>query len=121
MAVASARLEKGDCVTIDYTPGSAITAGDVVIINELVCVAPSDIAASDTGSLQVVGNGGIWIFPCTSGSGSLFDQGEAVYWDDTNDVAVLEASTHKLIGFVAEDAGASDTSVRVIGAGQKTP
>jgi len=121
MSTPSARLAWGDCVTIDYTPGSDITAGDVVVQNDLIGVAPSDIDSGVKGSLQIVGPGGVWIFPITSGSGALFDVGEVVYWDDTNDVAVLEASSHKVLGKVVEDAGASDTELKVMGGQQATP
>jgi len=39
--------------SIDYTPGSEVTAGDVVVQNELIGVAVADIAASEKGSLQI--------------------------------------------------------------------
>jgi len=41
--------------SIDYTPGSAVTGGDVVVLAGIVGVATTDIAASDLGSLSVTG------------------------------------------------------------------
>ena len=38
---------------VDYTPGSAVTAGDVVVQGDLVGVAKLDIAANRQGALAV--------------------------------------------------------------------
>ena len=46
-------IQTGD--SIDYTPGSAVTAGDVVVQEELVGVAKLDIVANVLGALAVVG------------------------------------------------------------------
>lgn len=121
MSTPSARLYQGDCFTIPYTPGSAITAGDVVVQNDLIGVAPSDIAADALGSLQVVGPGGGWIFPKTAGTGLTMAVGETVYWDDSSDVATTTASSHKVLGKVAVAATATDTEVKVMGVQQATP
>ena len=40
---------------IDYTPGSAVTAGDVVVQSDLVGIAKLDIAANALGALAVAG------------------------------------------------------------------
>jgi len=121
MAVPSSRLCYGDCVTIDYTPGSAVTAGDVVVQTDLIGVAPSDIAASALGSLQIVGPGGVWIFPKSSGTGTALTVGTVVYWNAGSSVATSTASTNKVLGKVAEAASTSDTSVKVMGVQQATP
>lgn len=46
-------VSKGD--VIDYTPVSAVNAGDVVVIGTIVGVAPVAIAANKMGSVQVKG------------------------------------------------------------------
>ena len=40
---------------IDHTPGSAVAAGDVVVIGSIVAVAPRPIAANELGSVAVEG------------------------------------------------------------------
>ena len=44
-----------DGASIDYTPGSAVAAGDVIVQGELIGVARTPIAANALGSLAVDG------------------------------------------------------------------
>ena len=53
-----------DGKSIDYTPGSDVAAGDVVVQGELVGVARTPIAASALGSLAVTG---VFDFPKATG------------------------------------------------------
>ena len=62
---------------IDYTPGSAVTAGDVVVLNGIVGIAINDIAASAVGSLSIEG---IKKVPKTT---AAWVQGLPVHWDPT--------------------------------------
>lgn len=65
--------KEGD--VIDITPESAVTAGDVVLVGTIPCIAPRDIAAGAKGSVYV---GKIWKIPKDT---SVFAQGDAWYWD----------------------------------------
>lgn len=121
MTVPAARLAWGDCVAIDYTPGSDVTAGDVVVQGDLVGVAAHDIADSVLGSLQVVGPGGVWIFDKTAGTSTAMTVGQVVYWDDSGDVATTTASTNAVLGKVVLAAADADTEVYVMGVQQATP
>ena len=60
--------------TIDYTPGSAVAAGDIVVQSKLIGVATSPIAANALGSIRVRG---VFEFPC--GSEDLATVGTPVY------------------------------------------
>ena len=64
---------------IDYTPGSAVTAGNVVVLGGLVGVATSDIAANALGSLTVKG---VFKTPKTTAAWSV---GLPVHWNPTGD------------------------------------
>lgn len=64
---------------IDYTPGSAVTGGDVIVINGIVGVATSDIAASTKGSLATEG---VFKLPKTT---AAIVAGLPVHWDATGD------------------------------------
>lgn len=75
-------------VNLDYTPSSAVSAGDVVLFNsEMIGVCVTDIAANELGAVAVQG-----VYEFTTAD--TFDQGEAAYWnavgsvmtDDTTDV-----------------------------------
>jgi predicted RecA/RadA family phage recombinase len=92
---------------LDYTPGSAVAAGDVVVIGSLVGVAPRPIAANALGSLAV---DGVFSMPCASGATGA--QGSAINWYATSGVA--HASTGVAAGKLAKARGADDTTVHVI-------
>jgi len=96
--------------TIDYTPGSAVTSGDVLVQGELVGVALRDIDANRKGALAIEG---VFDFPKDTGSGDAITAGANCYWDAENEVATTTAAAHKLIGKAVEAAGASATTVRI--------
>jgi len=102
-------VQAGD--SIDYTPGSDVSAGDVVVQGDLVGVAKLDIAANTLGSLAVAG---VFDFPKASGDGGI-SAGAKVYWDDASDVATASdgGGANKLIGKAVAAAGDTDTTVRV--------
>jgi predicted RecA/RadA family phage recombinase len=105
---------KGD--SIDYTPGSAVSCGDVVVIGTIPMIATADIAANTKGALAVSG-----VFKVPKASGSV-TAGDAIYWDadgspNTGDAssgaATTTATGNNLMGYAAASAGSSDTYVYV--------
>jgi predicted RecA/RadA family phage recombinase len=93
---------------VDYTPSAAVAAGDVVILNDLVAVAPRPIAANKLGAVAVEG---IFILPKASGS---IGQGAIVYWDATAGNITTTSSSNKRAGKAAEAAASADTTVKVL-------
>jgi len=63
--------------SIDYTPASAVTAGDVVVLNGIVGIAVNDIAANELGALTTEGR---FKLPKTT---AAWVQGLPVHWDPT--------------------------------------
>lgn len=98
-------VQDGDL--LDYTPGSAVAAGEVVVIGSLVAVAPRPIAANALGALAI---DGVWSMPCASGATGA--QGSAISWYATSGVA--HASTGVAAGKLAKARLADDTTVHVI-------
>ncbi len=96
--------------SIDYTPGAAVAAGDVVVQGELVGVAKTPIAANALGSLAVTG---VFDFAKATGGGTAIAVGANVYWDDTSNVATTTASGNKLIGKCVKAAADADATVCV--------
>ena len=98
-----------DCA-IDYTPAAAVTAGDVVVLNGIVGIAPSDIAANDKGSLQIEG---IFRVPKTT---AAMTRGLPVYWNSTGDPdngtsgtgAANQLGVGVYMGLLAETAASGD-------------
>ena len=97
---------------IDYTPGSAVAAGAVMVQEDLVGVARTPIAANALGSLAVAG---AFDFPKATGVGTGIAAGVKVYWDvaDSEAKADDESGANKLIGKTVAAAGDDDATVRV--------
>jgi predicted RecA/RadA family phage recombinase len=92
---------------LDYTPVSAVAAGEVVVLGSLVTIADSAIAA---GKLGAVSTNGVWNFACLTGSTGA--QGSAIkYWATSG---IASASTGVDLGFLAKARAATDTSVDVL-------
>ena len=94
MATATFRHEGA---AIDYTPGAAVAAGDVVVQGDLIGVANIDIPANTLGALAVEG---VFDFPKATGVGTAISAGATVYWDVAEQVAKEddEIGANKLIG-----------------------
>jgi len=113
MSTPIAVLKSGDenILMADYTPGSAVTAGDVVVQSSLIGVAVKDIAASAKGALAI--DGGVWTMPKDTTSSAALSAGELVYWDATNEVVTTTASANIKFGFVTLAAAAAAATVEV--------
>ena len=100
-------VSRGDLV--DYTPGSTVTAGSVVVQGELVGVANLDIPAGRLGAITVTG-----VFDFPKGAEAV-TAGANVYWDVADGVATTDADsgTNKLIGKAVKAAALGDSTVRV--------
>lgn len=98
---------QGDCL-IDHTPSSAVAAGGVVVLNDLVTVAPVAIAANALGAVAIEG---VWSMPKATGA---IGQGALVYWDATAGNVTTTASGNKRAGKAAKAAASGDATVQVI-------
>jgi predicted RecA/RadA family phage recombinase len=99
-------IQKGD--VLDYTAGgSAVAAGGVVVIGELVAVAPRPIAANSLGAVAV---DGVFALPCATGATGA--QGSAIKWVAASGIA--DAATGVAAGKLAKARAAADATVHVI-------
>jgi predicted RecA/RadA family phage recombinase len=99
------KVQKGD--VLDYTPASAVAAGEVVVLGVLVGVAPRPIAANALGSVAVEG---VYALPVATGATGA--QGSAINWYATSGVA--HATTGIAAGKLAKARLVGDTTVDVI-------
>ena len=97
---------------IDYTPGADVSAGDVVVQEELVGIAKLDIASGVLGALAVTG---VFDVPKTAGVGEAIAAGAKVYWDAGNSVATTDdaSGANKYLGKTVAATTDDDTIVRV--------
>lgn len=102
--------------SIDYTPSSNVTAGDIVLVGTIPMFATQDIAAGVKGSLRA---DCVVKVPKTS---DTFTAGDAVYWDVDGDpvggtsgtgAADSSSATGNLMGYAVADAATGDEYVVV--------
>ena len=108
--MATARI-LSDGLRIDYTPGSAVAAGDVIVVGDTVGVAPVDIAANVLGSLTLQGTVRL---PKATTSVSALSAGVKVYWNAGSSVVTTTSSGNKCVGYTEKAATAAASTVNVI-------
>lgn len=98
---------------LDYTAGgSAIAAGDVVVIGSLVGVAPRPIAANSTGVVQVEGVVSM-AKPSAGANAETIAAGATVYWYAASGVANVANATGVKAGYSVAQAVTGATTVSV--------
>lgn len=93
---------------VDYTPGTAKSAGDIVVQVDLVGQVVADLAANQKGGLRVEG-----VIHAPKLSTDVVAVGDVLYWDAGNSRCTKTASTHKIIGKAVSAAGSGATSCDV--------
>ena len=74
--MANNAVQDGDVIDWTNGTGSAVSAGDVVKIGQILGVALVDIASAATGSVAIRG-----VFTVPKVTGAVIAQGEALTWD----------------------------------------
>ena len=101
---------------VDYTPGTAKNAGDVVVQGENVGVVVNPIDAGRLGSLQMEG---VEDWPKDTGSGTAITAGTLLYWNAGSSIVSTSSGDGKAIGCgIEKDDGVcasdDDETVRVL-------
>lgn len=97
-------FEDGDL--LDYTPSADVGAGQVVVMGELVSIAPRPIASGKLGAVIVEG---VAYLPCATGATGA--QGSVVFYSTATGA---NSTTGTYAGKLAADRAATDTQVRVL-------
>lgn len=105
-----ARFKIGVPLMVPYTPGSAVSAGDVIVSNSIAMIAHGDIAASTLGA--VASPSGSASYDIVKGASS-FSVNDPVYWDSGNSVATSTSGGNYFLGLANAAAVSGDTTVRV--------
>ena len=90
---------------IDFTPGTDVNAGDVVVLGGLALVSKLDVKAGTLGALATTG-----VYDVAKG-GEAFAAGDPVRWDAEGRRAVREGGA--ALGVCVLDADAQSATVRV--------
>jgi predicted RecA/RadA family phage recombinase len=100
--MAQADFWHGSPLMMDYTPGSAVAAGDVVVIGEIPCIAHTAIAANEVGAVAVGGG----VYRVTT-DGTTDTAGDKIYWNDAANKVTTTATGNKVFGYTSPDQGAT--------------
>jgi predicted RecA/RadA family phage recombinase len=105
--------------SMPYTATTAITAGDVVVLNtELIGVAKNDIASNEVGTVFVEG-----VYELEKDDTIVSAIGDPVYWNATGNpygtttatgAATTTASSNPYIGWAIQTCATNATTVRVM-------
>ena len=96
--------------SMEYTPGTAVASGDVIVIGDTIAIAVRPIPANELGAVQVVG---VFKMPKAVLSTSAIAIGVKVYWDAGAEVVTTTASSHKVAGWTHAAAAATDPTIFV--------
>lgn len=92
---------------VDYTAGSNVTAGDVVVQSSTPMIAHRDIISGRKGALAI--GGGVYDVDCNASIAA----GLPVWWDDTNNRVTVTATSNAHFGTTTEASRLTNTKVRV--------
>lgn len=106
--MAAVNFKQGSPVMADYTPSSAVTAGDVIVTSGTPRVAHRDIAASDLGALACMGG----IYEATGNAAIAADV--KVYWDNATGKMSTTAGALKVFGVSVSACSADDATFLVL-------
>lgn len=98
---------QGSPTMVDYTPGSAVTAGDVIVTNDTPRVAHADIAASTLGALASHDG----VYKMTADGAIAADK--KVYWNAAASKVTLTAGSNKIFGVTVSAAAADGDAIYV--------
>lgn len=93
---------------IDFAAIAAILSGAVVLIGKRVGVALADIAAGETGPVQVSG-----VFEVDKVAGDAVTQGALLYWDAAASKMTTTVASNTLAGYAWKAAGAGVATVQI--------
>lgn len=100
-----------DGCKLDFTPASALTAGQVVQLSDgRAGVTPVDVAASERGALQVEG-----VYTVAKTASVVITDGQPVYWDHSANSATYTTANDRdfFLGVAVGDAASADTTMKV--------
>lgn len=99
--MAEATFYHGNVLTVDHTPGSAVTGGDVILAGTVPFIAHLDIAANVKGA--VAAGGGVYKVTVDGAMGG----GVEIFWNNTTKKVTTTASGNAHFGYTTPDTSAS--------------
>lgn len=95
--------------TLHAVAAANYVAGEIVVINELICVAVVDVSSGALGAFYYEGT-----FDITLKATTAVDAGDKVFWDNTNNEASETEADNKLFGLCLIAAASGDATIRCV-------
>jgi predicted RecA/RadA family phage recombinase len=105
--------------TLDYTASADVSAGDIIVVDGLACLAQCDIANGATGVLKILQRGEVVEVATDDAIGEV-SANTAIYLDGdglpttSSDDGEDTPTPYRLFGYTAADVGATDLKFKVI-------
>ena len=109
--------------TLDYTASADVSAGDIIVVDGLACLAQWDIAQGEKSTLKILRRGEVVDVAIDDAlGGSKVDAGTAVYVIPASGLVTLSAddgdaespTAYKLLGYTAADVATADREFSVV-------
>ena len=106
--MAEATFKHGSPLMVDHTPGSAVSAGDIIVVGSNARIAHKDIGANELGAVAQAG--GVYAVTKGTDTGDGWSDGDEIYWDNTANEATTDSTDDAFLGFAIGDAADSDAT-----------
>lgn len=100
-------VQPGSTVTLT-APAGGVVGGQAYLIGALFVVAVFTAAAGKPFAGKTIG-----VFELPKTAGQAVTEGQALYWDDTNDVLTTTVGTNVKVGAAVQAAQAGDATVLI--------
>ena len=95
-------------VMVDHTPGTAVTAGDIVVVGNTALIAHVDIAANELGALAA--GRGVYSELADGAIGA----GLTVYWNSGASRVTTTATSNQFLGFTTKASTGADQPLEFV-------
>ena len=109
-ATAAKFRKTGD--TLDYTAGANISAGKIIKVDGLLCLAQHPIANGETGALKVLQRGEVVEVTTNEAIGST--AADVAIYVDSSGLATKTPTSNTLLGYTRAAVGSTDLSFEVV-------
>lgn len=105
--------------TLDYTATADVSAGDILIVDNLACLALWPIANGDAGDLKILKRGDVVdlvnddAIGAVNANTAIYLDGDGLPTTDAND-GEDEPTAYRLFGYTAAAVAATDLKFRVV-------
>ena len=99
--------------TLDYKPGSAVSAGAIKVVDGCNCIALWDIAANEASTLKVLHRGEVVEVTTDEAIGAT-DAGTAIYVVAATGLVTKTSTSNVLLGYARAAIGATDLTFEIV-------